>query len=325
MKLRSFNSGHTVVAKTIGMAPQTLPRKNYFWIQPSRISTSQATFFAFQNMTSIGPTLPPHLTSKRKREDDDGGDVNSQSRSRSTSLDVEDKRRRVLGPALPPAPIDERPTDPPGGQNAGEESESDDDFGPAPPSRPQDATSQQDIPQDGALTLEADKKAAKKPQREEWMLAPPTDGDWTSRIDPTKLKNRRFNTGKGARAPPPTQASDSNLWTETPEQKRKRLQEEVLGVAKPIASPRVEGKPKQSRAEAQEIEQRIQEYKVKLIVCLTHSYMLIFFRRRIRKRLSISSIKRRKALRKMTPVSGLLIGKRTLEAASCLPQSARSS
>ena len=227
-------------------------------------------------MTSIGPTLPPHLTSKRKREDDDGGAVISQSRSRSTSVDVEDKRRRVLGPALPPAPIDQRPTSPPSEQDAREDSDSDDDFGPAPPSGPHEATSQQDAPQDGAPTPEADKKAAKKPQREEWMLAPPTDGDWTSRIDPTKLKNRRFNTGKGARAPPPAQASDSSLWTETPEQKRKRLQEEVLGVVKPTTSAREEGKPTKNRAEAQEMEQRIQEYKVTFIVCLTRLYMLIF-------------------------------------------------
>jgi len=41
----------------------------------------------------------------------------------------------------------------------------------------------------------------KKPQREEWMLLPPTNDDWSSRVDPTKLKARKFQSGKGSKAP----------------------------------------------------------------------------------------------------------------------------
>ena len=232
-------------------------------------------------MASIGPTLPPHLTFKRKREDDDGGSLDKQSdarsRSRSTSAESEGKRRRVLGPALPPAPIDQRPANPPDGQNERGDNDSDDDFGPAPPSGPHEVTTVQDVVQaDAARDSEADRELVQKPQREEWMLAPPTDSDWTSRIDPTKLKNRRFNTGKGARAPPPTQSSDTNLWMETPDQKRKRLQKEVLGVAKPTVSVQVGKKPTQNGADAQEMERRIQEYKVRTILFSIFLCMLMF-------------------------------------------------
>src|SRR5437764_1189639 len=80
---------------------------------------------------------------------------------------------------------------------------------------------------------EEDEEEAKKPKREEWMLAPPKHGDWTTRVDPTKLRNRKFNTGKGAKAPTHGSGEMGSLWTETPEEKRKRLEEEVLGVRKP--------------------------------------------------------------------------------------------
>ena len=53
-------------------------------------------------------------------------------------------------------------------------------------------------------------------------------------MDPTKLKNRKFQSGKG----PPTSSSGGKIgavWTETPEQKRQRLEDEVLG-RKPVAA-----------------------------------------------------------------------------------------
>lgn len=68
------------------------------------------------------------------------------------------------------------------------------------------------------------------------MLAPPTKLDWGSRIDPTKLKNRKFQTGKSAARKGNGETGNSGgagvdrLWTETPEQRRVRLRDEVLGV-----------------------------------------------------------------------------------------------
>lgn len=62
------------------------------------------------------------------------------------------------------------------------------------------------------------------------MLAPPTSAGYQA-PDPTKLKSRRFQSGPRTN----TSAKDggngeiSSIWTETPEQKRKRLEDAVLG------------------------------------------------------------------------------------------------
>lgn len=65
------------------------------------------------------------------------------------------------------------------------------------------------------------------------MLAPPSGLDLSARMDPTHLKNRKFQSGKGARAPVHNTGGIGSTWTETPEQKRKRLENELLGVSKP--------------------------------------------------------------------------------------------
>ncbi len=89
-------------------------------------------------MSTVGPELPPHLVAKRKRqleEEVEEGDhipSNDQARkgSSSPSSDGWEKRRRVIGPSLPPAALEERPIVDPEDNN---ESSSDDDFGPALP------------------------------------------------------------------------------------------------------------------------------------------------------------------------------------------------
>ncbi|EGE78323.1 nopp 140 functions as a transcriptional activator [Blastomyces dermatitidis ATCC 18188] len=117
-------------------------------------------------------------------------------------------------------------------------SESDDDYGPSLP------------PTDTALTVVADKEEnqrnlnEEKPgaaQRDDWMLHPPEHGDWSSRVDPTKIRNRKFNMGRSA---VPKTSSGIGTWTETAEDKRKRLEAEVLGVQAPAnstAAPTVQG------------------------------------------------------------------------------------
>jgi hypothetical protein len=99
-------------------------------------------------------------------------------------------------------------------------------------------------------------------KREQWMLEPPKDSDWASRIDPTKLRNRKFNTGMGARAPPSKPSGDSALWTETPEQKQQRLADEVMGVKKPAtedgSSRELGRKTEQDKATAEQV----REYNV---------------------------------------------------------------
>ena len=106
------------------------------------------------------------------------------------------------------------------------------------------------------------REEAKKPKREEWMLVPPKDEDWSSRVDPTKLRNRKFNTGKGAKAPTQKPGGVSSIWTETPEEKRQRLADEVMGVRKPATAEEQPAARKPIQDE--DTARRIREYNVSL-------------------------------------------------------------
>ena len=100
------------------------------------------------------------------------------------------------------------------------------------------------------------------------MLAPPTGADWASRIDPTRMKNRKFQTGKGVKAGPPgVSGGIGGMWTETPEEKRRRLEGEVLGSAKTSGEGRdreEEARTEVARqtraAEARDTQRRVAEY-----------------------------------------------------------------
>lgn len=88
-------------------------------------------------MSSIGPDLPPHLLAKRKREAEGEQTAaklveSPTSKSPARSPDGAEKRRRVMGPAAPPAPLNERPSI--SAQVEDDSDSSDDDFGPAMPS-----------------------------------------------------------------------------------------------------------------------------------------------------------------------------------------------
>ena len=107
-----------------------------------------------------------------------------------------------------------------------------------------------------------------KPQRDEWMLVPPKEDDWTARVDPTKIRARKFQTGKGAKAPN-RGGGDTTLWTELPGEKQKRLNDEIMGVRKP-ATQGGDDKPRRAKdAEAEkETARRIRAYNVCLVVPL---------------------------------------------------------
>ncbi|KAI0521518.1 hypothetical protein F5B22DRAFT_595222 [Xylaria bambusicola] len=186
---------------------------------------------------SIGPTLPPTSTDEidLESEDDDVGPAPPEP-------------KRVQGPAPPPADLSERPP-------ADSESDSDDDYGPALPS----STSHQKRQARALEAAEAEAATVKAPQRDEWMLAPPSAGGYRA-SDPTKIKARRFNSGPRAGAS--NGGEISSIWTETPEEKRKRLENAVLGrdtTAGSSASshpPRPQSKTKEDVAQAA----RIQNY-----------------------------------------------------------------
>jgi len=100
-----------------------------------------------------------------------------------------------------------------------------------------------------------------KAQRDSWMIVPPKESDWTARADPTKIRARKFQTGKGAKAPTRS-GGDTTLWTETPAEKQRRLKDEVMGFRKPATETSTKDKPIVNSAEAEETARRIQQYNV---------------------------------------------------------------
>lgn len=217
---------------------------------------------------AIGPQLPPHL--KRKAEDDDEAaqipepQHKTQSR-RSSSSDTESniKRRRVKGPAPPPAPLEERPPHPPGPEPVEDESSSeDDDFGPSLPTAQgtsHEINESEDFGSSAADQPPEDKTA----KRDEWMMVPPKQDDLAARMDPTKIRARGFNTGKGAKGANQTRNGPDAAWMETPEQKRKRLANEVMGISETDKAPEAQPVDARKRAEDEEKAKKIKDYNEK--------------------------------------------------------------
>lgn len=87
----------------------------------------------------VGPSLPPSESAKRKREDNIEAAVEARHStsppSPSSNPTSTDKRRRILGPSLPPGPLDERPDYPPESDNDDSSSSSEGAVGPALPSK----------------------------------------------------------------------------------------------------------------------------------------------------------------------------------------------
>ncbi|KAI9744540.1 MAG: hypothetical protein M1818_002069 [Claussenomyces sp. TS43310] len=213
----------------------------------------------------VGPELPPQLQ-KRKRSNDAEHEVETSppSKIHAASPDETPKPRRILGPALPPTPFDERPAEPAEPADTGDDdtSSDDDDFGPSlPPPQGSSAAREAEIRAQAVKDEAEGREKLAKPKRDDWMLAPPTDSDWTSRVDPTKLKNRKFASGKGAKAPA-EKSGVSAVWTETPEQKRQRLEDEVLG-RKDVSTAAQSKKPSRNDVEDEATARRIREYNEK--------------------------------------------------------------
>ncbi|KAL2210438.1 hypothetical protein CC79DRAFT_502728 [Sarocladium strictum] len=208
-------------------------------------------------MASIGPQLPPS-PSKRKRDDDDESPLPKQARPNTDEIDLSSDDVD-FGPSAPTVPALKAPTAGPTLPNNTDEidvgSDSDDsDTGPAPPpsigaaqskpaqasAKPEDSDSDSDDygpalpsskPQIGpALPPSAADASSgpQLPQRDDWMLAPPTSSTGYAERDPSKLKARKFASKPGAGGSK-ADAEISSIWTETPEEKLKRLQDSVLG------------------------------------------------------------------------------------------------
>ncbi|KAI1119253.1 hypothetical protein F5Y14DRAFT_397166 [Nemania sp. NC0429] len=166
---------------------------------------------------SLGPAAPQANTDEIRLDSEDEDDVGP----------APPEPKRIHGPAPPPAALSERPPAAPDSET----SDSDDDYGPALASS---TSHQQRQARARALeAAEAEAAASRGPKRDDWMLAPPT-ADGYRAADPTKLKARRFNSGPRASASGSGGGGGggseiSSIWTETPEEKRKRLENAVLG------------------------------------------------------------------------------------------------
>jgi hypothetical protein len=132
---------------------------------------------------------------------------------------------------LPPGLLDQRPSRSPTPEKQILDSDSDDEYGPSIPIPGAASAAVNSAP--GAPNFEeTDEEEAKKPARAEWMTLPPTSGSSSLNFDPSRHRARGFNTkpvGIGGRG----ESKDglSAQWTETPEEKKKRLANEVLGIA----------------------------------------------------------------------------------------------
>ncbi|EXJ88613.1 hypothetical protein A1O1_05543 [Capronia coronata CBS 617.96] len=232
-------------------------------------------------MSSVGPQLPPHLQ-KRKRSDDEAdsdGDSNSSStgplppkpQGKEQPSPPSPKRSRVIGPTLPPAPLDERPPSTDDNDDDSSESDDDDGFGPSLPSANDTSANPHLSNSIVGPQIPGSRSTAPAPaKRDEWMTLAPTGGDWSARVDPTKLKNRKFNTIKGAKGPSQVASGGGGgggdrSWYETPEEKQARLKREVMGIqdSGAGAAAKKAGSGSGSGVEDEVTARRLKEYNAK--------------------------------------------------------------
>jgi hypothetical protein len=191
----------------------------------------------------VGPELPPNYSGKRKRSASDDAASESDSSTEAS------KRPRVIGPSLPPVPLNDEPAaaSPEPAQDESDQDETsseDDDIGPAPPNA-------SNIAQKTAPVAAPSKPVAMTVQRDEWMTMAPSSGDWSSRVDPTQLKARKFNSGKGAKVPSAGAGAGAlDAWHETPEQKQARLQRELMGIKDAATATTSNSKPQATETDA---------------------------------------------------------------------------
>ncbi len=119
-------------------------------------------------------------------------------------------------------------------------------------------------PQLSTLILNSPKRP-RKPSVTKWMTMPPTQDDLAARMDPSKMRARKFNSGKSAG----NSGGMSSAWTETPEQKLKRLQDEALGISSAANASSAQSDSKRSKEEerrARKMREKIEAARGKSLV-----------------------------------------------------------
>ena len=189
----------------------------------------------------MGPTLPPPLPKRDRSE----AEESENHVSDTGSLEPPPKKARLAEFAPPRVPLDRPSWHPPTIQD----SDSDDDYGPTSyhvdgpkvDKRDDDAMSKRGGQNWEKYNLPEASDATPK-KRDDWMLMPPAADDLAAHMDPTKVRARKFNS-KATRS-----GGTSESWTETPEEKRRRLEDQVLGVSIPAGQKaKAESRPSSSR------------------------------------------------------------------------------
>lgn len=174
---------------------------------PSRPISGPSRPVSGPSRPAAGPTLPPGHGSN------------------TDEIDLASDSDSDVGPA-PPTTTNTTNTnhhhrEPP--PNSDSDSDSDDGYGPALPS----ASGARAVPMGPALPT-----TSTAPKRDDWMLAPPPSSTSYTERDTTRMRARKFASKPSTTAGQPT-AGVSAIWTETPEEKLRRLQDSVLGRSGP--------------------------------------------------------------------------------------------
>ncbi|KJZ71521.1 hypothetical protein HIM_09059 [Hirsutella minnesotensis 3608] len=179
---------------------------------------------------AIGPSLPPSLSNH--------DEINLSDADSDTGPAPAPQEPRTTAQHPPSPPTNDQP--PPSPSNSS--SSDDDDYGPSLPSARQAPTIGPSLPPSTTTAADA------APQRDSWMLAPPPAAEGYSERDPTRIRARKFASKPSSSATPGTAPS---IWTETPEEKLRRLQNAVLGREDPAAAA-ADGPPGAARSALQE-------------------------------------------------------------------------
>ena len=139
---------------------------------------------------------------------------------------------------------------------------------------PQTSSSNANIPRAAASP-----PAPEKLRRDDWMTMPPVQDDLAARMDPTKIRAKGFNTGTSAKNPASGNGGGSEVWNETPEQRAKRLRDEVLGTNSGSSTGGAgagKGARRKREEEAEEEEERVRAKRRAEIVSSPHPPNLTF-------------------------------------------------
>lgn len=265
--VRLYNRIELVTCKSISKLLKTKRRKKKINKQKKKQKIKKKKKKKDRMGGNYGPAMPP----KRKldSESEEDGDIGP------ARPDTPPKKPRVMGPVMPPSFRPESDKDKEEDSHD-DEDDSDDDYG---PSLPPPASSSSAVQQHETPTEPIPSRADSKPeviQRDDWMLKPPDQLGLSARMDPTKLKNRKFNTGNPARPAASKAGGPSNTWTETVEEKRKRLQNEVMGIQAPAAASTA-SEPDAGKAlaaeRAEKMSKHVREYNVSCH--LSYIYILL--------------------------------------------------